>query len=105
VGCRHHLLLDVTSRGGLRLNVPCGATRMALMPRASDDQAALFIDDAVEALIAMERTCSLDLADQGRAGKRRIGRALGASPQAATVAVQHAKEAMVDAMRRAGVEP
>jgi hypothetical protein len=75
------------------------------MPRASDDQAALFIDDAVEALVAMERTCSLDLADQGRAGKRRIGRALGASPQAAVVAVRIAKEAMGEAVRAAGVEP
>jgi hypothetical protein len=75
------------------------------MPRASDDLAALLIDDAVEALSAMEHTCSLDLADQGRSGKRRIGRALGASPQAATVAIQQAKVAMVGAMRRAGVEP
>jgi hypothetical protein len=75
------------------------------MPKASDDLAALLIDDAVEALSAMEHTCSLDLADQGRAGKRRIGRALGTSPQAATVAIQQAKGAIVGAMRRAGVEP
>lgn len=73
------------------------------MPRDSDDQAALFEDDALEALATMETTCSLDLADEGRSGKRRIGRALGTSPQAATQAIKGARESMRDAVQLCGI--
>ena len=58
ISCRHHLFIEVT---------PAGSIKMA------------FGDD-IERLTQMEETCSLDVADRGEHDMNRIGRYLGVTP-------------------------
>jgi hypothetical protein len=98
VGCRHHLLLELTvgrTSASMRLNVADqGTTKMgrrrglAIADPRRDSAAALlvqrWIDDAVEALSRMEHTCVLDVAAAHPDGipDQHIARLLGLHEQA-----------------------
>lgn len=108
VGCRHHLLLEVTRSGGLSLNRPSsGSKRKALGsseatrsgPRNPQEIVDLWIDEAAEALSQMGDTCSLDVADRVFLervvlGNRTMGRLLGMTPQGALFAIKSAEVAL-----------
>jgi hypothetical protein len=70
VSCRHHLALDVTRSGGLKV----------VRPDA----------DGEPDLDAMQETCSLDVADRGEAGLATVGRALNVTRERARQLVEAA---------------
>lgn len=77
VACRHHLLLEVTQAQrtrshpgpGLVLQAPSTSTgpRRQLSPTAPEMVVQRWIADALERLVVMRTSCSLDRADQGAA--------------------------------------
>lgn len=113
VGCRHHLLLEVSrpTQGErrvkpttIRLNMPArGRARMGRRRgQASSAAAALvtrWIDDAVEQLSRMPHTCALDVADQYPDGLTagNVGWLLGITEQA--IERETGKEHVRDALR------
>jgi hypothetical protein len=85
VSCRHHLLIEVTQAKGrrptsLRLNAP-GRHLPALRPSSDGARVELWTDEAVELLFRMSHTCSIDAAEEGARGPRRIAALLGVSKQ------------------------
>jgi hypothetical protein len=70
VGCRHHLLIDVTSdadkAGTLVLNRPSNQVgrRRGLASSAAAVIVETWIDDAIEQLFRMRDTCELDVLDR-----------------------------------------
>lgn len=96
VSCRHHLLISVTTKGNrIRLNAPSQSRRPTLSPRASDAEAEVFSDQAVEMLAYMGESCALDVADEVAEagipiGKRRLGRLLRMTPNGALFEIDRA---------------
>jgi hypothetical protein len=101
VGCRYHLLLDMTETGALVLNRPDGARRSALDAHTPEALVRAWMDDAVDHLARMEYTCALDVLDDNPEGigPNRLARLLGMAKQSADYLTGEAKEAM----RTAGV--
>ena len=101
VGCRHHLLLDMTETGALVINRPDGARRSALDGHTPDALVRVWIDEAIEHLARMEYTCALDVLDDNPEGigPNRLARLLGMAKQSADYLTGEARTAM----RRAGV--
>ena len=102
IGCRYHLLIDVSSTGALQLNGPRHGGRPALLPSSAGSEVArVWTDDALELLEVMPHTCALDVAELGLGvvevggGVRQpielVARALHVSERAARDAVEEAR--------------
>ena len=97
VGCRYHLLIEVTSSGGLQLNGAGTEGRpAALSSSAPSVVVEVWTDDALELLEVMPYTCALDVAELGLVveGVQPIGlvaRALLITERAARLAVEEAR--------------
>jgi hypothetical protein len=112
VSCRHHLLLEVAAtKGGrdvrpttLRLNRPrlglgrATGRRKGLASSAAHHLVQQWIDDAVEQLMSMRYTCSLDIGDQFPDGltQKSVGLVLGVSEKAAHAEVHQAVDELRD---------
>ena len=74
VRCRHHLALDVTHVGTMRLRGGSGDSL-----RTSDtatDLVRSWIDEAAAAVLEMRDTCALDVAEMGAGSLREVGAVL-----------------------------
>lgn len=110
ISCRHHLLLEVTETGGVRLNLQTMGKRTTIAPTASWEEWAVFGEQVVEALAYATETCSLDRAqhvrDRGeQLSAHELGGLLGESHQRAWVETRAAVVALVQALVEAGLEP
>lgn len=84
VGCRHHLLLEVTRAGALRSSrglyeLPMSRGRTKPYPRQGIDSVSFeeWGDEAVKKLNEMEHSCALDIAEDGVSDVEEIGGLLG----------------------------
>lgn len=97
IGCRYHLLIEVTSSGALQLNGGRTEGRpAALCSSAPSAVVEVWTDDALEQLEVMPHTCALDVAERGDlvAGVQPIAlvaRALLLTDRAARLAVEEAR--------------
>ena len=98
VGCRHHLLLDLTRSKGLRapaLRLAVPSPPPALRYSADARLVEAFTDEAVERLSRMHETCSLDVADaSAMRNSVEVASILGVSRQDIQFATHRATESM-----------
>lgn len=102
IGCRYHLLIEVTPSGSLQLAGAGTKGRPAALPSSAGSVVVeAWTDDALELLELMPYTCALDVAELGRARVVKRGRvpvqpmrlvagALLVSERAARMAVREA---------------
>lgn len=78
VSCVHHLLTEVTEQGSLKLNLGAGQRpRWSSRSISVRGRNADAIDVAVDALVRMQHSCSLDVADDGEHTLEEVGERLG----------------------------
>lgn len=103
ITCAHHLAVDVTEDGSLRINVP-GARQLPLLkPTDPKPPTDVWADHVAHAIMTLPYTCALDVADEGPVSLPRIGRLMGVSKERARQLDETGKESLALALREAGL--